>query len=292
MAKQSKAKQTKAFLKKGLLDKQIKQRHERRAFQQKVKRRQLGRNKHAKPKGDEDEDDASEDDNLDVPDKLHSEGESGEEEEDEMDLDAVLAGAGLDDERDSKDKQSDDDDGEDEDQDFSDDDLSNMSDNESTNSARHVQDLEALAEKDPEFFKYLQENDAELLDFDNAPEQDRDEEGDDDDDDEDEDEDEDDDALTKKSKGKERAVEDQPVLTKAVLRSMQKSVLETRSFRSLRKLLLAFRSAANSGLEEAQSGELWQIESPSVFNKLVTTALKYTPVVLAQQVPYKDLNGK
>lgn len=30
----------------------------------------------------------------------------------------------------------------------------------------------------------------------------------------------------------------------------------------------------------------------SVFNKLIVTALKYTPVVLAQHVPYKEVAGK
>ncbi|KAK4045973.1 Nucleolar Complex 2 protein [Microbotryomycetes sp. JL201] len=286
MAKQSKAKQTKAFLKKGLLDKQIKQRHERRAFQQKVKHRQHRRNKHPQGAGDHSDEDQAADDSLDVPDKLHS-GSEGEESDAEMDVDAVLGGAGLSGNEQDETAQDDDD------HDFSDDDLSNMSDNDSVNSAQHMADLKALADKDPEFFKYLQENDAELLDFDDAHKgSDYADEDEDNDDAEDSEDDEEDAPTSKAAKGKQRAVQDQPVLTTQVLRSMQRTVLETRSFRSLRKLLLAFRSAANAGLEEAQNDELWQIESPAVFNKLVTTALKYTPVVLAQQVPYKDINGK
>ncbi|KAK4046846.1 Nucleolar Complex 2 protein [Microbotryomycetes sp. JL221] len=310
MAKQSKAKQTKSFLKKGLLDKQIKQRQERRAFQQKVKQRQIRRNKgpnkpsaelNGQPGSDDDDRDDDTMRKLDVPDKLRRTGaaDSDSDDDEDMDVDAVLAGAGLDD-NDKASGDDDDDDADDaqdgaDDKDFSDDDLSNLSDDDSSvNSTRHVADLKALAEKDPEFYKYLQENDAELLDFDETADQQEldDEEEDDEVDDDDEDEDEDE-PMTKSAKGKERAaVQEQPVLTKAVLRSMQRSVLETRSFRSLRRLLLAFRSAANSGLNDAEAVETWQIESSSVFNKLVTTALKYTPVVLAQQVPYTDLNGK
>ena len=47
----------------------------------------------------------------------------------------------------------------------------------------HLEQLSKLAEKDPEFYKYLQENDKELLDFNpNAIEDDEDEEEDEDED--------------------------------------------------------------------------------------------------------------
>ena len=51
--------------------------------------------------------------------------------------------------------------------DLEDDDLSGLESDADgpTTDAQHVEDLKALALKDPEFFKYLQENDAELLDF-------------------------------------------------------------------------------------------------------------------------------
>lgn len=34
------------------------------------------------------------------------------------------------------------------------------------------------------------------------------------------------------------------------------------------------------------------ISSVAVYNKLIVTTLKYTPVVLAQHVPYKEVGGK
>ena len=134
------------------------------------------------------------------------------------------------------------------------------------------------------FFKYLQENDAELLDFDgegSAAEdsvagEDASEDGESESDVEME-------ETGKKGKGKAKEVKVKavPVLTKEILRSWQKGILEvryrlsrsgfqradaepclqTRSIRSLRKLLLAFRSAASAGGAEKEGGDRWEIQS-------------------------------
>ena len=77
--------------------------------------------------------------------------------------------------------------------------------------AAHLIELSELAKKDPEFYKYLQENDRELLDFDpdeNDLESDEDDEGEDVDMDE--------------AKETKRA----PILTKKELQRWQKSLLE------------------------------------------------------------------
>ncbi|KAF8869507.1 Noc2p family-domain-containing protein [Gymnopilus junonius] len=139
----------------------------------------------------------------------------------------------------------------------------------------HLLELSKLAEKDPEFFKYLQENDKELLNFDPdaIPAADEDDE---------------EDADGDVAMDEEEKV---PVLTKEQLKKWQKSILEQRSLRALRKLLIAFRSAAH--MNEEDQVLAWSIDSSSVFNKLVVTTLRYTPIVLEHHAPYKTLsNGK
>ena len=75
----------------------------------------------------------------------------------------------------------------------------------------HLQELSKLAEKDPEFFKYLQENDNELLDFDP-------------------------DADLSNPEDEDIPMEDQiPVLTKEHLRKWQQSLLQVWSMSSLSK---------------------------------------------------------
>ena len=68
----------------------------------------------------------------------------------------------------------------------------------------HLMELSKLAEKDPEFFKYLQENDQELLDFDPDAM----------------------DAAADDDEGDEFGSGSAPVLTKQILQTWQKALLE------------------------------------------------------------------
>lgn len=125
----------------------------------------------------------------------------------------------------------------------------------------HVQDLARLRERDPEFFRYLQENDRDLLDFgkgdaDEAPE----------------------DA--------EDAVE---TVTPQMLVSWQRALLKHNSLRALRRLLLAFRSAVHGDEDRAWA---YRVDDSAVFSKLLITTLKYTPAVLQHHVPYKRAEGR
>ncbi|KAG8811132.1 Nucleolar Complex 2 protein [Serendipita sp. 401] len=107
--------------------------------------------------------------------------------------------------------------------------------------------------------------------------------------------------------GDEDEDEGTPTLTLEILRGWQKAILEHRSLRALRKLLVAFRAASYTNDEEANVAwiinnstgecdpELNVTESyePIVFDKVVTTALKYTPLVLDHHIPYRKLqNGR
>ncbi|KAK0437025.1 Noc2-domain-containing protein [Armillaria borealis] len=151
-------------------------------------------------------------------------------------------------------------------------DVDDLEDDEGRN---HLTELAKLAETDPEFYKYLQENDKELLEFNPSTDAV---------DNDDSDEDIEGDAAMDEAVAR-------PVLSSDVIRGWQKALLEHRSLRALRKLLVAFRSAVH--MNEEDQVLAWSIDSSSVYNKLIATALRFTPVVLEHHVPYKKLpNGK
>ena len=139
-----------------------------------------------------------------------------------------------------------------------DDDLDEVDDIEDAEA--HAQDLAQLAEKDPEFYKYLQENDQELLHFGQG-----------------EDEEEEDEEKEEE--------EDERLLTMDMLQQWQKSLLRHRSPRALRRLLLAFRSVLSSHDDEVQHA--FHVQDSRVFSKLIITTLKYMPMVMEYHVPYK-----
>ncbi|CCO29543.1 putative NOC2 family protein C1142,04 [Rhizoctonia solani AG-1 IB] len=95
-------------------------------------------------------------------------------------------------------------------------------------------DLAKLQKTDPEFYKYLQDNDRELLDF---KAQDM--------------EFEDDEEMDE--------TDEKPVLTSEILKTWQRSLIETHSLRTLRKLLVAFKSAAYMNDEDVETK--WRVDS-------------------------------
>ncbi|THG99120.1 hypothetical protein EW026_g3172 [Hermanssonia centrifuga] len=175
-----------------------------------------------------------------------------------MSVDDFLGGGfmdGEDDEDVSAVQNSDDDDDEDDDEEMSDEDgsFASVDDLEDDDEGEaHLLELSKLAEKDPEFYKYLQENDKELLDF-NPSRMEQDGSGDE----------------------EEEDGESVPILTKSTLQGWQKAILEA------------------AHMNEDNEVLAWSIDSPAVYNKLVTTSLKYTPVVLSHHCPHKTYaNGK
>lgn len=152
----------------------------------------------------------------------------------------------------------------------------------------HKDQLEALKEKDPEFYKYLQENDAELLDFEDhgdlaeVDELSETEEG----------------PAKKKKKSKgttdDEEEEDKPskdnTVTMSEVKKWQKSLQEQHSLRALRQTVLAFRAAAY--VQEAESESMkYTISDPDVYHQVLITALEMVPKVLAHHLPVKETAG-
>ncbi|KAI1317813.1 Nucleolar Complex 2 protein [Mortierella claussenii] len=172
--------------------------------------------------------------------------------------------------------------------------------------------LDALKEKDPEFYKYLQENDQKLLEFDGEMEdlvsEDEDEDEDEDEEERAEDVDEDMDVSDeemeeeeKKSKKKskkatevqeeEETMDGVPLVTKDMIAAWQTALVEKHSLRALRRLLLAFRAGAHLHDAEDERTYAYKINSPIVFNKLVVTCLKHVIPTLDHHLPVQITSG-
>ncbi|KAK2627487.1 hypothetical protein QTJ16_003453 [Diplocarpon rosae] len=151
--------------------------------------------------------------------------------------------------------------------------------------------MDALASKDPEFYKYLKENDPEALDFD------------DDDDLAEVDalsgsEDEQPKKKQKKSKkavleeaqegvASESEAEDSSQLTKETVAKWTKAMKDQRSLRAMRQVVLAFRAAAHVNEDDGKDYK-YVISSSEVYHQLLLAALKYVPEVLNHHVPVKE----
>ena len=149
----------------------------------------------------------------------------------------------------------------------------------------HKEDLDALASKDPEFYQYLKENDAELLDFD----EDRDLAGI-----QLSDEDE---PSTKRKKGdtttsaaKEK--DEEAEVTMDLLEKWQTAMTAQHSLRAMREVVLAFRAAVHVSEDDGKEYK-YSVADPDVYHKLLVITLKHVPDILAHHLPMKELpSGK
>ncbi|KAG8997246.1 Nucleolar Complex 2 protein [Tulasnella sp. 427] len=133
----------------------------------------------------------------------------------------------------------------------------------------HMQELSQLAQKDPEFYKYLQENEPALLGF--SKTQDVPEEFDD-------------------AEMSDEEEDGRKILTKDMLDAWKADIVKYRSLKSLRQLLTAFRASSNLDDEKSGTKRTFTTESPELFNQLVVASLKFTPMVLMHHIPYKELS--
>jgi len=152
----------------------------------------------------------------------------------------------------------------------------------------HKEDLSKLAEKDPEFYKYLQDNDKDLLDFNptNPLDAISDDEEDQDEDLEDG-EDEEDAASKKVSKKAQEAVDeegDKIEVTVKLVKEWSKK-LDEPSLKLIKNIVSAFKSAVNVNKENQEYK--YTVTDPKSFQQLIFLGLKKVPVAVQKLVPYK-----
>ncbi|RYN65861.1 Nucleolar complex protein 2 [Alternaria tenuissima] len=153
----------------------------------------------------------------------------------------------------------------------------------------HKEQLAGLAEKDPEFYKYLKENDAELLDFaedadlaeidalsaseDEATPRKKQKAAVEDDDDDDDDED----------SGNE--------LNLKTVQKWKASMESKHSLRAMKEVVLAFRAASHMNDSESSKTYKYSITDPDVYHQVQVTTLHLVPKVLQHHLPVKESAG-
>ncbi|RPA77807.1 Noc2-domain-containing protein [Ascobolus immersus RN42] len=142
-------------------------------------------------------------------------------------------------------------------------------------------ELQQLADADPEFYKYLAENDKDLLDFKAAELENLSDIGDSDVDGDEEEEEEEEETPGKKGKKAEE-------VTKKHVEQWRKHMIEQKSMTAMRKVVLAFRAAAHVGDTDTNTTYKYSITSPEVYHDLLVLALEQIPVVLQEHIPIKE----
>ncbi|KAI0837169.1 Noc2p family protein [Hypoxylon sp. FL0890] len=148
--------------------------------------------------------------------------------------------------------------------------------------------MDALAEDDPEFYKFLKENDPEALEFDDADLAEVDELS--------ASEEEDQPKKKRKKEKKQGKTEDldedraDNELTQAMVARWKAALMERHSLKAARQVVLAFRSAAHLNEDDEEEGrkQPYKISSPEVFHDILIVALKQIPEALQHHVPIKE----
>ncbi|KAL7753903.1 Nucleolar Complex 2 protein [Sorochytrium milnesiophthora] len=155
-----------------------------------------------------------------------------------------------------------------------------------TSAETHKRQLDDLRNQQPEFYKYLMENDQSLLDFDMSDgednaEGDEDEDGMVDGDSEEGDDDDDDDEESEPVSKQSRKADAKPTheLGKEQISKWTAELEKNRSLRAMKELLVAFRSMIVAGDQEAAKAYphliVYRISSASVQRKLAVAAFQH-----------------
>ncbi|KAG0662074.1 Nucleolar Complex 2 protein [Maudiozyma exigua] len=137
--------------------------------------------------------------------------------------------------------------------------------------------MATLSKNDPEFYKYLQDNDKGLLDFGASNPldaiNDNQEDGEDD--------------IENEGKEAETEVVQKTELTVALVRQWKKNIREKPSLKLLRNVAVAFKGAVNMNNDEHLEEYKYTISEEKAFQELMFVALKDFPSAVQKMVPYK-----
>lgn len=169
---------------------------------------------------------------------------------------------------------------------------SSTSDNESSSSDEEEDDqdldMNTLAKEDPEFYKYLKDNDKDLLDFDAVNPLDAISDDDDDaDDDNDNGEGKEfvEEATTNPKKDSKKEAEPTVEVTQKLLKKWSEDLKsDTPGFKTLKNIVIAYKAALN-----VDSGEEYKfsVKEEKVFKNLMLLVLKDFPLAVQKLTPYK-----
>ncbi|KAH3902297.1 probable Nucleolar complex protein 2 [Saccharomycodes ludwigii] len=144
-------------------------------------------------------------------------------------------------------------------------------------------DMDELKEKDPEFYKYLEENDKEVLEFsasnplDDISEDEKDEEN----------------HEQKNDTSKETRDEDGKVeVSLKLVKQWHKALKEKPTLKLIRNVVSAFKAAVNLNNEEIAESFKYTVSNEAAFSELMFLALKDLPNAITEKLcPYKTKNN-
>lgn len=151
----------------------------------------------------------------------------------------------------------------------------------------HQDDLSKLAEKDPEFYKYLQENDKDLLDFNPTNPLDAISDEEDGEGQESDEEEQSEKKVSKKAKELEESSDKIEVTSKLVKEWGKK--LEEPNLKLIKNISSAFKSAVNVNKDSQEYK--YTVTDQKAFQELIILGLKKVPVAVQKLVPYKVVKG-
>lgn len=165
----------------------------------------------------------------------------------------------------------------------SDDDESSSSDDEND----VAESMAQLSEKDPEFYKYLQENDKNLLDFGGSNPLDGIE------DDEEEGAPEKDEASVEKAESDEEEAKSigKTELTLQLVKKWRDQLHNSPNFKTIRNVVSAFKMAINMNNEDAKEEYKYSISDERAFKELLFVALRDLPRAIQNMIPYQNKHG-